>query len=211
MATILEDSFNSYNDGDLHGQGSWSGAVSWDVQGTTVYEGAKAVECADRTANDKLVIKAGNKVTDGRIAIYLRVSANSGEGVINLCEDTGLLGGGSRIRFSLAPRDKSGNIRYRNATVWVNIAPYSLNTWHLVECEWRSSDKKARYRVDSGTWTNWDTIQANWTNDIDMVELDWYNGYSGNSASTFYVDYIAENPYLEEEAVANAIFFGTNF
>ena len=39
----LEDNFDSYTDGDLNGQGGWSGSSAYDVQGITVQAGAKAV------------------------------------------------------------------------------------------------------------------------------------------------------------------------
>ena len=42
--TIFVDNFNSYNDGDLNGQGDWSGSTEFQIQGVVVEEGDKAVE-----------------------------------------------------------------------------------------------------------------------------------------------------------------------
>lgn len=49
-AVAFVDDFNSYSDGDLNGNNggsgwgtAWSGSATYDVQGTTVYEGAKAI------------------------------------------------------------------------------------------------------------------------------------------------------------------------
>ena len=50
MSWTAIENFNSYADGDLNGEnggsgwsGAWSGSVNYDIQGTTTYEGAKAV------------------------------------------------------------------------------------------------------------------------------------------------------------------------
>jgi hypothetical protein len=44
MATILTEDFNTLNDGNINGQNGWSVAGgTGTIQGTTVYEGAKAL------------------------------------------------------------------------------------------------------------------------------------------------------------------------
>ena len=43
----LVDNFDSYSDGDLNGQGSWSGSTAFDVQTTIKHSGTKAIKCTE--------------------------------------------------------------------------------------------------------------------------------------------------------------------
>ena len=68
MATIFEDNFNSYNDGNLNGQGGWSGHTGFQVQGTVVKEGAKGMIADMASGQDwAWITKIGTARADGRI------------------------------------------------------------------------------------------------------------------------------------------------
>jgi len=191
MATIFEDNFNAYNNGDLNGQGSWSGDTSYDIQGTTVKEGAKAVQCVNNSSYDTIE-KTGNLVNDGRITFYIRRSDSvATSAYYRLHEDTD-------TKIIVSMNKITDKIQYRNADGYVDIQSFSLDTWYCVEIEWRSSDHKARYRIDEGTWTDWDTTRHTWTSGIET-----FNMYAGNSNLSFFVDHIAEYPISEEENTTN--------
>lgn len=59
----FEDDFDTYSDGDLNGQGSWSGNAAFDVQGSVVHHGTKAVSLVlsnDVTINSPSFTSAAN-------------------------------------------------------------------------------------------------------------------------------------------------------
>ncbi len=186
MATILTEDFNSYNDGDLEGQGSWTlqygSASQIKIQGTTVKEGAKAPE--GHTTLDSNVQKTGSQCNDGRITYYVCIGTADKRGcAIYLTE-----GGAIRVQVTFWT---DGYIKYYDGSAYQSIVAYAVDTWHCIEIEWRSSDHNARYRVDGGTWTDWDTVQVAWTNYLDRVVLS----HTGNDPVVYqYWDHIAENP-----------------
>ena len=59
--------------------------------------------------------------------------------------------------------------------MYINFATYNDDEWTLLEVEWRSSDTRARYRVNNGTWTDW-YIFANTASftGFDYVNFDFY-------------------------------------
>lgn len=183
-ATIFEDNFNSYTDGDLNGQGGWVyediSAKTWYVEGTTVYEGTKAT--AESSGYNYL--KDGTLTNDGRITVYLRWSSvATGGPYFTLYEGTA-----GRIATALS-QTGAGKFDYYSAG-WKNIGDVSADTWYCLEIEWRSSDHKVRYKLDGGAWTNWVAPWVSWTNGLSRVRI------SGAVGRTSYVDYIAENPYV---------------
>ena len=183
MATIFEDDFNSYNDGDLNGQGSWSGDVGVDIQGILVQEGAKAVKVIGDTGNQE-IIKTGTARTDGRISFYQRRDY-AGEDTYSQFQlyQGATLVTGCRLNIT-------GGIDFLVSGGWVAFDSYSADTWYLAEIEWRSSDTKVRMRIDGGTWGAWSTPYASWSTGLDKVRM-----VVTNSGATCYWDYIHEGSY----------------
>jgi len=187
--TILTDDFNSYNDGDLNGQGGWSGDASFDVQGVVAKEG-KAVENLSQSGDDIHIAKQGTGRADGKITVYLK-NDRSGSGEnwvqIRLGEVGGNSGDGAApcVEFGLY----TGIWIHRTAG-WLEIASYTPGDWICIEMEWQSSDYTTRFRIDGGSWTGWYDTYANWTA-LDNVVLACYvsSGYKD------YWDHIAEEPY----------------
>lgn len=189
MATIFEDNFNSYTDGDLNGQGGWSGDVVFDIQGVTVKEGAKAVSCAG-TGLPNNIIKVGTSVATGTITVFMRRS------VINDGYSAFILHEGITSVLAVILWD-TGHIQNYNGTDWYDIyspGTYVVNQWYQIQIEWRISDKKFRFNVDNGGWSAWDygyQGATGWAVGIDKVRLTVY----GQTIATSYWDYIAEYPY----------------
>lgn len=184
MANIFEDNFNSYNNGDLNGQGSWDGNVAYDVQETIVKEGTKAVKFIG-SGSSEYIKKYGTQLAAGTIGCYIRTSATNASWRINLWEDVVQA---DFIYFS------GGNIlSYKCGTLKTS---YSVDTWYWVEWEWRTSpDKKVRARLDDGAWTNWFDPWNSWTTGPNGIRFISDENPSGVEV---YFDYIAENPYSEE-------------
>lgn len=178
MGTLVEN-FDSYTDGDLNGQGGWSGSVNWDVQGTIVQSGVKAVQCAISASTiDKSITASAN----GNQVFYIRSNAlNVGatnhsvrfyEGATYI---TGIYlneGGGS-----------PGDILLDGSASDPIVATWVINTWYKIEVEWRTSDDSFRARVNDGTWTSWTTVPTAFAN-IDKIRLQ----NADATGSTFFVD-----------------------
>jgi len=182
MATIFEDDFNSYTDGDLNGQGGWSGDTAYDVQGTIVKEGAKAVECG--SVVNVGIYKDGTPRNDGRITAYLRRNTNSsGRSYLTIKEGTTIC---ANVRFM-----DDGNLQVHRNGAWETYLAYSADIWYCIEIEWRSSDHKVRYRVNGGAWTDWGTATNEWVTGLDRVRFDVWDQSAGDVG---YWDYVAEYP-----------------
>jgi len=175
MPTIFTDNFNSYNNGDLNGQGGWSGDTNFQVQETTVFEG-KAIDGGNQT---KVIEKSGNSVNDGRITFYTKNTSFNFSAFCVLCE-------GDTLKTGIGCRD--GDIQIWGT--WTVVKANITSAWYCIELEWRSSDHCVRARVDGGIWTDWEAVSSSWTNGLDKVKLQPY------VHSHPYWDYIGRNPYV---------------
>jgi hypothetical protein len=187
MATIFEDNFNSYNDGDLNGQGGWSGNASFKIQGEVVKEGAKAVKNDTPTTGGFYISKVGTLIGDGKINIYVRKNDVSTDidAELALFEGTG-----QKIWFDF----KGPYFRYWSGSSYIIIkSDGQANRWYNLQVEWRSSDKKVRYSIDGVPLTSWVNPGVSWANGFDKVQLGalWIS-----LGLAVYFDYIAENPYI---------------
>ncbi len=184
MATIFEDNFNSYTDGDLNGQGSWSGDSNFQIQGTTTYEGAKAVYI-NNPGDVKNIEKTGNQESPGRITVYMRQGSTSVEGIIfYLFEGISACTG---VKFH-----SDGNIKALiTGSQWITLQSYNSNQWYCVEIEWQGTglSSEVRFRVDKGTWTDWKEPFDYWSTGPNKVKFQ----ACANTVDGYY-DYIAENP-----------------
>lgn len=183
MPTILTDNFNSYADGDLNTQGSWSGSVIFDIQGTVVREGAKAVSAA-AIGSDQNITKTGTATATGKISFYVRRTATGG-GATRLALKTGA----TLCHEVVLQATGAVDMWDSSSGSWKNLGTYVADTWYLIEIEWQDSDDKARGRLDGGSWTVWCGTQAAFSS-LDTVELKVYVGMTG----TVYYDYIAQDP-----------------
>jgi len=66
------------------------------------------------------------------------------------------MGGNSFISIIF---EQDGDVGYLPAigSPYVYFGDYR-NEWSKLEIEWRSFDKKARYRINTGAWTSWDNF-----------------------------------------------------
>jgi len=185
--SIVQDNFNTYIDGSIVGQGNWESYLNGDnfiVQGTNVFEGAKALYNNTSYA-DSVITKAGTPLSDGRQSFYIKTEDRSNwnwnvtfDGNVYVRVTKGSWGG----PFASVTFKKDGNVAYYDVDngVYKNFATFNDNEWTKLEIEWRSSDKTARYRVNDGVWTDWDNFygSASFT-DFDHVGFDLRNGISG--------------------------------
>jgi len=187
MATIFEDDFNSYENGDLVGQGGWlhraydTGVI--DVQDSVVFEGAKAISAGNTTKYER-VKKQGTAQADGKITVYMRHTHNDIKTIFQVME-------GETICFNVYLHS-DGNITYYNGSFHTLLSGYQTDHWYCIEIEWRSSDHKVRYRIDGGDWSDWVNPWNTWSAGVDRIDVQMEPGVG----KYCYLDYIAENPYV---------------
>jgi len=181
------DNFDSYNNGDLNGQGSWTGDADFDVQGTTVKAGAKAVLIASTAGTDERIQKQGTSRADGGFRIWFRK-----EGYANESGQAIRLGEGGTIKAEvviITSNGSVGTVRFESGAQV--IGNYTPDTYQYIDIEWRDSDKSYRARFNDGTWATWGTIGTAWTTGLDTIEIQ-SNQTSGND---FFFDEIEELPF----------------
>lgn len=188
MATLFTDDFNSYNDGDLNGQGDWVGNASFDVQAVTVFEGAKAVS---QQLAGVSVYKDASGIADGKVTVYMQLASSPGVGT-----QFGLLDTSNnwRITLGVGVGGAFTTLSYFDGASWITIGSagdFTADTWHSIEIEFESAGHTARYTLDGGTPTDWDSTHSEWTN----IERFLVYRYSGTATANLYFDYIAEEPY----------------
>lgn len=190
--TIMTEDFNSYTNGDLNGQGSWSGSTLFDIQTATagnpegVGVGKEVYMGGGGTPGDD-VVKTGSTVGTGKTSFYWRTGVTNKVVVTKFQDDLTVVW---EVRFM-----DDGNMDISGNATEDIITSYSANTWYLVEVEWQASDDTVRARGDGGDWTNWlaTKVATDGLNQIQMEQINTTNAYW---------DHFAEEPY--SSAVAEA-------
>ena len=168
---------------------SWDkeiGRVTWGgdnfvIQGSQVFEGAKALY--NNTGGDSVIGKKGVQRSDGRQTFWLKTENHPPHAELRISK--GLWAGNTGIFAAVYFRD-NGKVSYWNGSTAIEFTNFNDEEWTRLDIEWRSNDRKARYRVNSGVWTRWDAFggSSSFTN-FDYVGID-FNLPSG--AGGVYVD-----------------------
>lgn len=162
--SAVQDGFNTYANGSIIGQGGWTSyanGYNFIVQEGMVFEGTKALY--NNANGDSVIYKTGISLADGRQTFYVRSDDRSSwEGYTH--DQAGYLNlrvlkehWNSPVFLAIGFR-KDGSVGYYDGSNYRNFATYNDNEWTKLEVEWRSSDKKARYRINDGAWTDWDSF-----------------------------------------------------
>ena len=200
MGIILTENFDSYSDGDLNGQGSWSGNTIFDIQGT-VYIGTKAVKGV--SSGGAQIEKLITQRSSGIISFKLRIN-NDGAGTIN-GPVFALKEGANYITSSSLWSGGTHGYIYGNTFSGgggVIQDGWYKDTWYTIDVEWRSSpDKKVRFRVDGGAWTSWFAPGTEWTTGPDRIELY----AAGSSTNEQYWDEISYTTVLLTQTLTEVV------
>jgi len=211
MATIIEDNFNSYNDGDLNGQGDWSGDTKFDIQGTTVYEGAKAVKIiGDNT--QRFIEKTGNQLSEGTQVFYLRKNnTDTQDAMVDFKEDST---GVTDIKFG-----DTGKITIRTSgDVERELSSYSADTWYKITFEWKedAGNPQIRAKVDDGDWSSWYDPKNDWSTGINKLDMKarftgtaYWDNFTGEEVAVAgrSFGYIFSKIYEDIKKLAERIFY----
>lgn len=180
---IVRDGFDVYASDVLVGQGGWKEYASGDNYVVKGPEGARVV-FVDRDA-DSVIAKSGNALSDGRQAFsVMTINRNGwgdyGDGNAQFRVSKGTWGG----TFAGVTLKPDGTVNYYDpeTDAYLPFGSYNDGEWVLIEIEWRSEDTMARYRVNSGDWTEWHVFRgaASFT-DFDHVGMDFVAGGDGGA------------------------------
>ena len=189
--SIVQDSFDAYNKGALKGQGGWNSYVNGSnfvVVDTEVFGGIKAIY--NQTKADSVITKTGSLLADGKQAVYVKTASRTSWGIhsdgnaqVRVSKNP-WASGAQGLAFAAVSFKGDGNVAYYDSVSdkYKNFATYEDGVWTLLEIEWRSSDKTARYRVNSGGWTDWYTFRnASTFSGFDNVgfDFDLRDGFGG--------------------------------
>jgi len=191
----LSDDFNLYSDGDLNGQGGWV-ASGFTVEGTTVYEGVKAITTS---GGAKYAFKVGAPVSDGAITVYFQVASSGNKyGVDFILREEG----SADNRISVGSGFDTGfeDVKYYNGTSWVYVGEIAFDMWQSLQIQWRSSDGKARYNLNNSGWTDWDTTVTSWATLNKFIIYSWIDNTSPIYVDYIITDYSLESSFLKPEA-----------
>jgi hypothetical protein len=177
MATIFSDNFDSYSDGDLNGQGSWSGSTTMDVQGTTVQAGAKAIQ-SNNNGNGQIITHAFT-ATGGTpiLSVYVRNNTANAQGAYSGISDSAGEGW-----YCVMKSDNTWYLTNPSAfsTTTAVGSGWSANTWYKVEIQVDTANKRARARIDGGTWSSY-VINSSFGTQVSKIQLTIGANFSGTS------------------------------
>jgi hypothetical protein len=148
---LLLENFNSYGNGNLNGQGSWSGSTMFQVEEATVFEGTKAIRNSD--FNPCFITKLVSAKDAGFVSCMLRKDVSAGIFVtlqlIDLLDSVPTC-------ISRAGMKGSAIGYYANSVFVPILTPYLIDTWYKMDIVFRTTpDHKCRYRVNDGSWSSW--------------------------------------------------------
>lgn len=158
-AFSITDNFDSYSDGDLTGQNggsgwsaAWSGSTGYDVQGTTVYSGAKAITDTIGANQNHTIIRDLSSETSGDFYVAWRTSSVSAACGYFLLRE----GASGRGYIRLPCTAASTNLTIYNNTggTYENIATgLSANTWYVLHVQFDATTDQYRARHYDGSWS----------------------------------------------------------
>jgi hypothetical protein len=201
----LIDNLNSYADGLLGGNGTWSVAGVATVQGVVTSEGAKAAKITQSGSTERLQSGTfpGGPHAFGTQSVDHRVAQTDGISQAVLIQD-GDVGSMGNITF-----DEDGYIYIQGGAGGSNqIQAYSADTWYQCEIEWRPTDTggEIRGRIDGGTWTSWYTSWSDGVREADglfmRVPPDENGDYYWDNYESTAVNAVAEPMVLTTSYVA---------
>lgn len=211
MAWVAEDDFDSYSDGDLNTlnggtgfSGAWTADTDYDIQGTTTYEGAKAV--TQTSSNGGATRTLTTDVASGILYVATRANStmiSSDDSTLRLWDTTG----SSDIRVLVGWH--TGTIKYgSSSTLTTLISSPAANTWYLIEIELvAGGNYKLRYH-DGTSWSTQTSSLAPYTGDGGDVRT--VNLNSGGGGGTSLWDYISPTNPISAGGPANLKSLNTN-
>lgn len=157
-AFAITDAFDGYADGDLTGENggsgwsaAWTGNTRYDVQGTTVYQGSKAVTEAVGANQSHVISRDLSSETSGDFYVAWNVSTVSGAcGYFILREGAS---GRGYLRLPCTASSGAPDIYDSNPGSYDDITTgLSANTWYVLHVQFDTTTDQYRARIYNGSW-----------------------------------------------------------
>lgn len=189
--------FNSLTDGELNGQGGWtkqSGNLVFNVEGSVVYEGAKAISFVDSVNTAYYYHALDSSGGTGSVWGYFQGNASMDKNtssVAFILRKTNAVGGNVAdvaIIYYTATSDFSIKQMWGTNTFFTGV---SKGAWHKIQIDWDTSlGTNGQFRVilDNGTPSAWVECYSNVKNATDVNTVLLYGDGSAGGAGTRYWD-----------------------
>ena len=188
----MVDSLDSYSDGDWAGNGTWTGSATWDIQGTVVQGGTKAAVHSGATGTE--IDGTFTLAASDTQCLYGRTANNS----ISDLWTFDLAEGAQPV---IRTRISGGQLQYFDGATYNNLGAISNDTWFKLEIQWQASDDTARYQLDDGGYTAYDTIWSAITTGVDTLSPS----KDANNAAAVYFDTFTDCTAAPAAAAAKSI------
>jgi len=175
------DNFDSYSDGDLNGQGSWTAESSVDVQSSVSQSATKAVT---RTGAGGLATstKSISAITNDNatVSFYVRstVTNDGGGGSFGGV----ILSSTNEIARVVMSQDNN-DIRLVGATTVSLLSGATTNTWYQCTMEIDFTNDRVRAKIDSGSYSAYVNGTSGAFSQVDVIGMAW-----GGTAGSVYID-----------------------
>jgi len=147
---LFFEDFNSYSNGNLTGQGGWSGDAIFQVESSTVYEGAKAVGVSGGTAASRYIRKALSSGMPNSLEVIVRLRA--GQTNLHTCYVGPEAGSGNNIVNTHAGAD---GIWYSNGATSGADGAYAKDIWYRIQLCIRLSNQGGK--IYGTSWSAYNT------------------------------------------------------
>lgn len=148
---MLTDNFDSYSTGDLNGQGSWSGAVAWDVATTVAQSAPNAAKATQTDESGQTIVKSISGNTSGTQRFYFYITSsgqlNTDEVQVRLREG-GVFKCGLKIRYLTASSDcDAQSVGSATQTEFTGI---TADAWHFGDIVFDCGTDEFTVSIDGG-------------------------------------------------------------
>lgn len=159
---ILCDNFDSYLNGQIINQG-WVNRANGAPY--VIEDSIKALGNFNTNADSVITKTGSNLLMDGKQSFWVYAADRANWGSYSRGENVQIRlnkGSWDSPSWAVMAFMKDGHVGYVDPVpdIFVPFDTYNDNAWNLAEIEWRSSDQKARYRVNERTWSNWITMRS---------------------------------------------------
>lgn len=186
---ILFESFDDYTNGDLNGQGDWTGSTNWDVQNSVVKEGTKAIQQAGGTSG----VNINHTLTTGTLVFAQAYGRTTGGDIVARQTDFYLCQDGKQITgMGFGNGD---HIYHLVSAAWENL-PLTLqeNVWYSLKFVVKSNSTHEAW-VNGVNYTVSSAANNNAvTTSINKLMIDHYDNLYTN-----YWDCIFVGKYIDPE------------
>ncbi len=169
------DDFDSYSDGDLNSNNggfgfsaAWSGNTAYDVQGTTVFDGTKAVKVSQASGQEPMISRAFSGKTSGVLHWAQRKDGTDHLQGIALFSGSTLVGE-VYMSASGSPIGAVWGILDGGSPVSLGLS-FSTNTWYTVDVEFNTITDQYRASINGGAYSTWQDFSSA-VSSIDKIQI----------------------------------------